>query len=1043
MKCLCTCVILSILVLYGLKSNGQQDKSSKYFAPVISPSPALGSLGKYGNLPVELSTGAATASIPLYDLKLKDNYSVSLGLNYSSNGVKLDDIAGNVGTDWSFIGAFAIKRTVFDDPDELSSDYSRLLDNGFNLDSLSKMVYYGAGTYIDVQPDLFTLIAPGFAGKFYLSGDTAVFLNRASSYKITMIKGYGFKVTDGKGNVLLYGGDAIEKTRMQPACPTEAHFPGSYSPTAWFLKSIVTPAKDTVNFAYSNLNYVYTTNVNTTDVEEQKAIQRTPTCPCFTEAKYTCTTEMIVESKKLDYITSSNNAKILFDYDSRKDNISDKLIKVIGVYSTFGGKDVLLRNIRLDYVYGLNKKRPFLSKAVTIAADGKDSITYSLLYNKIDALPDRLDPQVDFWGYYNANANAPGINTNVSYYGTLAKIVYPTGGTDTLFYDGNKVNTWVTSRNWGNEVTMNGYGIDDHQCKTYTQVLTVRKGEGDFTFRVSAEAVWEFPQSPDPMMHQLNISIKDMATGRIYYSKRVSAGTLLPYEEFSLGGDTVNLEITMTPCGQYVHGYLWVSRSHTTGSFVDQPFGGVRTEKVISADNFGKKQVKRYYYHFPGRPDASSGLALSNPKFVEEYNTITYCSAGDWSNCYYRLRHNKSLIDLFAYGNSPIYYSYVTEGFGENYENGGVRHTFDVRLPSEASTIWTANTGNQYNNTFYEAPYNILREQVAVEKVIEVFKMVNGSEKIVKKEENEFYWPAELSRSRKGYTFRQRIFNGTWNALANYYTQFDVNSYSYLSSWFGRSKVTETIYSDDDKTLVTETSFYYDNIPANNNLTRTEELSSEKDTIRISYKYSNSFKGQLVYDSMVARNVLDTVVERTELLNREAVQTDKVTFGFINGSSTAAVPVKVSIQKSDYLLENWYTFHQYDSFGNLLERSKENDAREVYIWGYDHEYPVAKVVGSTYETVKSFINQNVINAPADDQQLRDELKNIKIRLAGTKALVTIYTYLPMVGMTSETDPAGKVTFYEYDSLQRLKLIRDQNGKILKQYDYQYQKPVTQ
>jgi YD repeat-containing protein len=101
------------------------------------------------------------------------------------------------------------------------------------------------------------------------------------------------------------------------------------------------------------------------------------------------------------------------------------------------------------------------------------------------------------------------------------------------------------------------------------------------------------------------------------------------------------------------------------------------------------------------------------------------------------------------------------------------------------------------------------------------------------------------------------------------------------------------------------------------------------------------------------------------------------------------------------------------------------------------------VVGSTYETVKSFINQNVINAPADDQQLRDELKNIKIRLAGTKALVTIYTYLPMVGMTSETDPAGKVTFYEYDSLQRLKLIRDQNGKILKQYDYQYQKPVTQ
>jgi YD repeat-containing protein len=53
------------------------------------------------------------------------------------------------------------------------------------------------------------------------------------------------------------------------------------------------------------------------------------------------------------------------------------------------------------------------------------------------------------------------------------------------------------------------------------------------------------------------------------------------------------------------------------------------------------------------------------------------------------------------------------------------------------------------------------------------------------------------------------------------------------------------------------------------------------------------------------------------------------------------------------------------------------------------------------------------------------------------ALVTTYTYSPLFGITSETDPSGKITYYEYDGLGRLKLIRDQNNNILKKFDYKY------
>lgn len=52
--------------------------------------------------------------------------------------------------------------------------------------------------------------------------------------------------------------------------------------------------------------------------------------------------------------------------------------------------------------------------------------------------------------------------------------------------------------------------------------------------------------------------------------------------------------------------------------------------------------------------------------------------------------------------------------------------------------------------------------------------------------------------------------------------------------------------------------------------------------------------------------------------------------------------------------------------------------------------------------------------------------------------MTTYTYQPLVGMTSQCDIGNRITYYEYDGLQRLKRIRDQDYNILKSLDYQYQ-----
>jgi YD repeat-containing protein len=58
-----------------------------------------------------------------------------------------------------------------------------------------------------------------------------------------------------------------------------------------------------------------------------------------------------------------------------------------------------------------------------------------------------------------------------------------------------------------------------------------------------------------------------------------------------------------------------------------------------------------------------------------------------------------------------------------------------------------------------------------------------------------------------------------------------------------------------------------------------------------------------------------------------------------------------------------------------------------------------------------------------------------IRIFPKDALMTTYTYNPLVGKTSEIDPSGRTLTYQYDALNRLQTVFDQDGKVLKTYAY--------
>ena len=61
----------------------------------------------------------------------------------------------------------------------------------------------------------------------------------------------------------------------------------------------------------------------------------------------------------------------------------------------------------------------------------------------------------------------------------------------------------------------------------------------------------------------------------------------------------------------------------------------------------------------------------------------------------------------------------------------------------------------------------------------------------------------------------------------------------------------------------------------------------------------------------------------------------------------------------------------------------------------------------------------------------------ELRLYPVSALMSTYTYLPFIGLYTESDAINRITYYEYDEFGRLKLIRNEDQNILKVFEYKF------
>ena len=249
------------------------------------------------------------------------------------------------------------------------------------------------------------------------------------------------------------------------------------------------------------------------------------------------------------------------------------------------------------------------------------------------------------------------------------------------------------------------------------------------------------------------------------------------------------------------------------------------------------------------------------------------------------------------------------------------------------------------------------------------------------------------------------------NAQKAYY-EYDISS-PYIQE-------TECYTYGQDSTVILSTT-QQDSVDMEGRLRSRTTINSKGNTIKHEYDYFSEVPSYLSSHIISNDNYITSALKYTYETQELGIYVP----ASIEKAAITPTSVKTNLQ---YYPQR--TFDEYDARSHPLQITDKTGKKTCILWGYGGMYPVAKVENIGYDALWGIYRiafQYSGALPADvDAELRTLDENI---------LVTTYTYKPLVGLTSITDPTGHSTYYEYDSNGRLKKVRDDAGAVLKSYEY--------
>jgi hypothetical protein len=108
---------------------------------IIPPTPDAQNFIRYGEIPVDISTGVPKIEIPLYDVRC-GKLEIPISISYHASGIKVKDIASPVGLGWVLNASGLISKTILgaEDGTNTSGRISNSVAEINNLDEYEKKI---------------------------------------------------------------------------------------------------------------------------------------------------------------------------------------------------------------------------------------------------------------------------------------------------------------------------------------------------------------------------------------------------------------------------------------------------------------------------------------------------------------------------------------------------------------------------------------------------------------------------------------------------------------------------------------------------------------------------------------------------------------------------------------------------------------------------------------------------------------------------------------------------------------------------------------
>ncbi|MBW4890147.1 hypothetical protein KXQ82_10490 [Mucilaginibacter sp. HMF5004] len=516
-----------------------------------------------------------------------------------------------------------------------------------------------------------------------------------------------------------------------------------------------------------------------------------------------------------------------------------------------------------------------------------------------------------------------------------------------------------------------------------------------------------------------------------------------PYTYHYIGGDAVltpNVDATKKwvlnkityPTGGYTtYDY---EGNWSTGS--NKPVGGLRVKNVESYTSYGVLALKKEYSYIAGSSEVDQWI--NNPDFYR--SDISELVDGPHIVVSKLILSEHGPVSMSPKG-APIGYSQVTE------TTGNIKTTyFYDDGPAYVYRYLDYPGFNMAYNKLYADEYKPWNYGSLTAKHIVGFADNNIYQKQFERWETTDYETIEKNPVHD-FLIEQTIFGRKISSQGfSEQETFEIYGYdlfSYANRWFSQGvKRPITQYSltagADGQSVSRMTNLEYNNPTYPMQVSKQTTTNSKGDSIATNLKYPYDFTTS-PYTEMAGANRVAPVIEQTQTnttLSKE-ISHMKSNYGFfpIPGTSDQAIRLQ-SIESSagGNALEIRATVNQYDGRGQVLQQTAKDGLVTSFLYGYQNTQLIAVIKGADYASVIAQVNKTVLDdLTTSEASIQAQLNSLRNSLPG--AQVTTYTYLPGTGVSSSTDPKGQTITYIYDDYQRLKMIKDQDGKILKANDY--------